>query len=235
MDGANGEIPQKGTKSSMRIILKPLGAITLIGVILLLTVLLMVTLRAQQTRASGSMGATGTTDRGAWSIDPNAGTVERTSLGLATPEMRLPASLVHLDAGADTGSFTATVSCTALGTTSQFPKYGLLIVGQRPGDRIEAWLDPPNSCLATRRYVAGNERAWRNSPLPAGFQKDKDHVLRIRWRDHGRIVTTTVDDDAAGMQEDSLPSEFQAAGFGVLSEDAIATYRNIQIDSTTEK
>jgi len=219
----------------MRIILKPLGAFTILGVILLLTVLLTVTLRAQQTRASGAADAAGAANHGAWNIDEGAKTVERTSLGLTAPEMRLPASMIPTGAGGSAGSFTATIRCTALGKTSQFPKYGLLIVGQRPGDRIEAWIDPPNGFLATRRYVAGNDRDWRNSSLPPHFQMDKDHVLRITWKDHGRVINTTVDDDTAGKQEETLPSDFQAAGFSVLSEDATATYHDIQVSNTAEK
>jgi hypothetical protein len=222
----------------VQLIVKPLGAIVILGIFAGGIALVASRNKAAVSKAANAssehvstatrpeteLSVTGANAPG-WQVGADGKSAEKVALGTENEAFVLP----ETPFATESGQFCVRVRASNLGKTAPYPKYGIRLNGTDTTDNLAAWIDPPSGVLTTVGKVGGFLFDWHTSPLPNGFDMTKDHVLKIRWSEEGKVWTFMVDDDEAGLQQKVLARRMTPARAALLAHDVQAVYSDLRL------
>jgi GH43 family beta-xylosidase len=155
---------------------------------------------------------------GSWTVSsPTAATSNTLGTGWA--------QLFRGNPNFETVAASANVRWIATGSSSAFPKFGIYGVYKGAGNYVAVFLDKKYGVLATHAVIAGADKGWQNTALPAGFSWTVAHNLRVErsWSGQykffldGVLQQTRALDNLLGMM-------------GLVTEDTQAEYTSVSLD-----
>jgi hypothetical protein len=153
-----------------------------------------------------------------WTVKTDGKTLQQDQLGDEYREFALEGAMAPKIAP-DNGKYVVTMKADTMGT-NRFSKYGVRVYTSGPIGFVEGWIDPKYNVLAT----CGRGLAWKNVPLPAGFNMSEEHTITMEWKDKGNIWSVTVDDDPSVSQMRNLGRECPAQRVSLMTQDTAVTY-----------
>lgn len=153
-----------------------------------------------------------------WTVKTDGKTIAQDQLGDEYREFALEGAMAPQIAP-DNGKYSVTIKAQTMGT-NRFSKYGVRVYTKGPIGFVEGWIDPKFNVLAT----CGRGLAWKNVPLPAGFNMNEEHTLSMEWKDKGNNWTITVDDDPSVSQVRNLGRDCPAERVSLMTQDSAVTY-----------
>ena len=223
----------------MQVILKPMGLLALLVAIVSLAALAVfnrrtvtVTVPEKSNSVSAPPKATATPPEAiqavevrneapigtGWTVKNDGKTLQQAQMGDEYREFALEGAMAP-KLTPDSGKYVVSLKADTIGT-NRFSKYGVRIYTKGPIGFVEGWIDPKYMVLAT----CGRGLAWKNVPLPAGFDMSQDHTLTVEWKDKGNTWTVTLDDDPSVSQVRNLGRECPAERVSLVTQDSAVTY-----------
>lgn len=213
----------------MRFIVKPLGAVVILGFVAGVTALVVNKMHPSAgpsgvpTMVSNlpekALSATGASAAG-WKVAGDGQSIEKASLGIENETIALPSTALT----PGQGEFSVTVKGLESGKTSPYPKYGIRVDGEGPQDNFSLWIDPVSKVVTTVGRVGDFNFDWHTTPLPAGFDMTQEHTLRISWSNEGKEWTFSLDKDENSLQKKHIARRLTPTGLALVTHDTRALY-----------